>query len=58
MSKYGCILIAVFPLLKVTHVSASAAEDTTFRIVLHSVCMGPFLSGLGFIRMGEGQSLK
>ena len=55
--KSGCMLIDVYPLLKVPHVSASAAEDTTFRIVLHSVFMGPFLSGLGFIGLGEGQSL-
>ena len=41
--------VDVFLLLKVPHVSASAAEDTTFRIFLHSVFMGPFLSGLGLL---------
>ena len=30
--KYGRTSIAVFPLLKVPHVSASAAEDTKLRI--------------------------
>ena len=51
--KYGRIPISVLLLLKVSHVSDSATEDTTFRIVLHSMCMGPFLSGLGFIGLGE-----
>ena len=54
----GRMLIAVLPLLKVPHVSASAAEDKTLRIVLHSVCIGPFLSGLGFIGLGQGQLLR
>ena len=52
----GHILIYVFPLLKVPHVSASSAEDTTLRIVLHFVFMGTFLSGLDFIGLGEVQS--
>ena len=30
---------------KVPLVSASAEEDTTFRIVLHRVKMGPFVGG-------------
>ena len=50
--------ISVLPFLKLPHVSSSAAEDTTFRIVLHSVCMELFLSGLGFIGLGEGQALR
>ena len=56
--KSGCMPISVSPLFKVPHVSASAAEDIIFRIVLHSVCMGPFLSGLSFIGLGESQSLR
>ena len=52
--KSGCMPISGFPLLNVPHVSASAAEDTTFQIVLHPVCMGPFLSVFGFIGLGEG----
>ena len=56
--KSGCMPIDVFPLLNVPHASASSAEDTEFRIFLHSVCMGPFLSGLGFIGLGEGHSLR
>ena len=56
--KAGRMPIAVFPLLKVPHVSASAAEDTTLRIVLHYMCIGPFLSGLCFIGLGEGQLLR
>ena len=51
------MLISVFLMLKVPHASSSAAEDKTFWIVLHSVCMGPVLLGLGFIELGEGQSL-
>ena len=50
--------IDVFRLLKVPHVSDSAAEDTTLRIVLDSVCMGTFQSGLGFVGLGEGQLLR
>ena len=50
--------IAVFLLLKFTYVSASADEDETLRIVLHFVCIGPFFLGLGFIVLGEGQSLR
>ena len=56
--KAGCMPIAVFLLLKVPHVSDSAAEDTTLQMVLHSVCMGTFLPGLGFIGLGEGQSIR
>ena len=56
--KDGCMSISVFPLLKLPHVSSSAAEDTTFWIVLHSVCMELFLLGLGFIGLGEGQALR
>ena len=56
--KAGCMPIDVFLLLKVPHVSASAAEYNTLWIVLHSVCIGLFLSGLDFIRIGEGQSLR
>ena len=56
--KYYYMLIDFLPLLKVPRVSDSAAEYITLRIVLHSVCMGPFLSGLGSIGLGEGQSLR
>ena len=56
--KAGRMPIYVLPLLKVTHDSASVSEGTTLRIVLRSVCIGPFLSGLGFIGLGEGQSLR
>ena len=47
--------IYFLPLPKVPNVTASNAEDTTLRIVLQSVRMGPFISGLGFIGLGEGQ---
>ena len=53
--KYGRMPIAFSQLLKVPHVSVSAAEGTTFRNFLHSVCMVPFFSGLGFIGLGEVQ---
>ena len=53
--KAGCMTIAVLPLSKVTHVSASATDDKILRIVLKFVCIGPLLSGLGFIGLGEGQ---
>ena len=56
--KYGRIPIAVLPLLKVPYVSVSSAEDMTLQIVLYSVCIGPFLLGLGFIRLDEVQSLR
>ena len=46
-----------FLLLKVPHVLASAAEDTTLWIVLNFVWMGPFFGGVGFYVHGEGQSL-
>ena len=55
--KAGRITIDVFLLLKVPHISASSAEDTTLRIVLHSVCICPFLLGLDFIGLSEGQLL-
>ena len=51
--KAGRMSISVLPFLKVPHVPASSAEETTFWIVLHSVCMGTFISGLGFIELGE-----
>ena len=55
MVKAGRTLIAVFPLLKVPHVSTSSAEDTTLRIVLHSVWIGPFILVLVFIEFVDGQ---
>ena len=58
MIKSGFMPISVFLLLKIPHVSTSAAETTTLRIVLHSLCMGSFLLGLCFIGIGEGQSLR
>ena len=56
--KAGRMPITVSLLLKVPHVSASADEDTTLRIFYDSVCIGPFLLGLGFIRLGQGQSFR
>ena len=53
--KSGCMPIDVFLSLHVPHVPASSHEDTILRIVLHLVCIGPFLLGLGFIGLGEGQ---
>ena len=53
-----CIRISVFPCLKVPHISDSAAEDTTMRIVLHSVSMGTFILGVLFIGLGEVQSFR
>ena len=50
--------IEIFTLLKFSHVSASAAEDTTLRIVLNSVWIGPFILGVGFNGRGDGQSLR
>ena len=35
--KADCMPVTIFPLLKVPHVSDSAAEDTTFRKIFHSV---------------------
>ena len=55
MINSGRMTIAIFPLLKVPHVSDSSAEDTTLQIVLQYVCMGQFLSRLGFIGIDEGQ---
>ena len=46
--KAGSMTIYVFPFLKVRYVSDSGVEDTTLQIVLHSMCMGKFLSGLVF----------
>ena len=56
--KASLVQIYIFPFLTVPHVLASAAEDTTFRIVLQSVCMRTFLPGSGFIGLGEGQSFR
>ena len=56
--KVGCMPMAVFKLLKVPHVSDSAAEDTTLQIVLYSVWIGPFLLLVGFTDRGKGQSLR
>ena len=44
----GRMPIDVFPVLKVIHISAYAAEYTTLRIVFHSVCIGIFLGGVRF----------
>ena len=57
MVKAGRIMISIFLLLKFPHVSASATEDTSLRIIFHYVWIGPFLSGLSFIGFGNGQSL-
>ena len=51
--KAGLMPIAVFIFLKVPHVSVSATEDTTLRTVLHSMWIGLFLLGLGFIDFGD-----
>ena len=56
--KDGWMTIFVFMLLKVPHVLDSDDEDTTLRIVLHSVWMGPFLLGVGFNGRSEGQYLR
>ena len=53
--KYGRIMIAVFPLLKVTNIPVSATEDIKLRIFFHYVWIGPFLLGVDFSRSGEGQ---
>ena len=53
-----CMPISVFLLLKVSHVSASSAEDTILWIVLHYVCIGLFLLGVVFNGRGEGQWLR
>ena len=50
----GCILIEVFLLLKLPHVSVYATKDITLRIFLHSVWIRQFLLGLGFIGLGDG----
>ena len=52
--KSDCVTISFFPLFNFPHASASAAEDTTFRIVLHYVWIVPFLLGLVFTGHGEG----
>ena len=46
--KAGWMTIFVFMLLKVPHVLDSDDEDTTLRIVLHSVWIGPFLLRVDF----------
>ena len=56
--KAGCMPISVFPLLKVSHVSAYDTEYTTLRIVLHYVWIGPFLVRVGFTGHGEGQLIR
>ena len=56
--KAGRMPIYTFILLKVPHLSDSAAKDTTIWIVLHSMWIGPFLLGVGFIGLDDGQSLK
>ena len=43
--KSGRMPIALFPLLKLPRVSASAAEDNKLWIVLHSVWIGLFILG-------------
>ena len=58
MIKYGRMLISVFTLLKVPHVSSSVDEDTTFRIVLQSLCIGLFILGVVFTSLGDGQSIR
>ena len=50
--------IADFPLLKVPHFLASAAEYRTLRILLHYLCIGPFILRLGLIGLGEGQLIR
>ena len=56
--KAAYMKIYIFLLLKVNHVSDSAAEDTTLRIVLHYVCICMFFSGLGFIGLVEVQLIR
>ena len=50
--------IAIFTLLKVPHVTTSADKDMILRIVLEYVWIGPFLLCVGFISLGDGQSLR
>ena len=49
--KAGCMLISVFLLLKVSHVSASSDVGTALRIVLNSVWIGPFHLGVGLLAL-------
>ena len=56
--KAGSMQVAVSTIFKLPHVLASVAEYTTLGIVLHTVWIGPFILGVGFIRLGEGQSLS
>ena len=57
-TKADFLTITFFQLLKVTHVSASDAQDTKLRILLHPVRTGHFLLGVDFIGHGEGQSIR
>ena len=50
--------IAVFLLLKVPHILASAYKKLILLMFLHSVWIGSFLLGLGIIGFGDGQSLR
>ena len=56
--KADHMTIAIFPLLKFPQFASSVDEDATLRIFLHSLWIGPFLSGVRFTGRGEGQSLR
>ena len=45
--RAGCMPISGFPLFKAPHVSASTDDYIVLKIVLHSVCIGPFHLGGG-----------
>ena len=55
--KAGCMLIAIFLLLKVPYILDSSDEYTTLRVFLYSVWIGLLLLVIGFNGRGEGQSL-
>ena len=59
-NSFNVVLIgtAILALWKTPIVSASAAEDMTLRIVLHSVWMGPLGFGSGVFVLGGIRSLR
>ena len=59
-NSFNIVLIgtAILALWKTPIVSASAAEDMTLRIVLHSVWMGPLGFESGVFVLGGIQSLR
>ena len=51
------IMIAIFLMLKVPHVSSYSTEDMILRMVLHYAWIGPFPLVVGFIGLGDFQYL-